>query len=239
MLVALLLAAAPYPIDAPLPGPESVSGPWLVERLRKWTPSRPAGPLTLECWTVPGAPTVIGVKQTMAIAAPIEKVAAIIEDFAHYVDLYPDVAATRKVAGSEDKNRFVIFTEQEIPVLPNVKVFNTWLVDRATPGRVVYRYKLREPTSDLRANDGIVVLEANGAAQTAFTEVDFIDAASGPIPEKTVWSLTLAGIYASDLALKLKAEHPGWTYAQVKEAREKSAAANPQDACYARRTPRP
>lgn len=239
MLIVLLLAAAPHAFDAPLPGPESGSSAWVVAQLKKWTPAPKAGPLALECWTVPGAPQAIGVKQTMAIAAPIEKVAAIVEDFAHYVDLYPDLAATEKVKGSDDRNRFVVFTEQVIPVFPNVKVFNTWQVDRPTPGRIVYRYKLKEPTSDLRANDGFVVLEANGAGETTFTEVDFIDAAAGPIPEKTVWELTLKGIYTSDIALKLKAEHPGWTYAQVQDARAAASEKNPQDACYAKRKPRP
>lgn len=238
MLVALLLAAAPYPIDAPLPGVASGSTAWVKAAAKAWTPTQaPPAALTLECWTVPGAPGVVGVKQTMAIAAPMAEVAAILEDFAHYVDLFPDLAATEKVKGSDDRNRFVVFTEQEIPVFPNVKVRNTWQVDRS-PERIVYRYQLEAPATGLRGNDGLVVLEARGAT-TVFTEIDFIDTDAGPIPESTVWTLTLAGIFRSDTALKLKAEHPKWTYAQVKDAREQAFEKHPPDGCYARRRPRP
>ena len=52
-------------------------------------------------------------------------------------------------------------------------------------------------------------------------------------------TLTLAGIYRSDVAIKLKAEHPDWTYAQITEARDQAHDKNPQDGCYARRKPRP
>lgn len=235
MLLALLLAAAPYPLDGRLPGVETPSSAWVRAAVKAWTPAKPPAALTLQCWTVPGAPSVIAVRQTMPIAAPIEQVAAIVEDFAHYVDLYPDLAATERVKGSDDQNRFVLFTEQQIPVFPNVKVFNTWQVDRPAPGRVVYRYQLKEKTTGLNGNDGFVVLESTGPASTAFTEVDFIDTDPGPIPESTVWRLTLEGIYRSDLALKLKAEHPGWSYAQIQQAREK----DPPAGCYEGRKPRP
>jgi hypothetical protein len=79
---------------------------------------------------------------------------------------------------------------------------------------VTYRYWLHHPGT-IRHSDGLVLLEPLGPGRTRFTEYDFFDAAWGPVPASLVWREALKGMFLSDVALKLKAEHPAWSYAQV------------------------
>jgi len=242
VLLVLTLSGAPSALDEALPGPDSPSTKWVADRLVHWPPpdalqpGKDGNPLALECLVTPGHAQTVGVRQVMVIEAPLEDVAAVVEDFAHDAELFPDLADVHKVRGSEDGNRFAVAWEQQVPVffLPNIRYQTTWQLDRARPGRVSYRYKLKEKGA-IKATDGLIVLEAVAARQTRYEEYDFIEADFGPVPTSTAWALTLSGIYRSDVAVKLKLEQPGWTYARIRKEADQLLERFPADGCYERR----
>ena len=244
LIILLALSAGPHPLTDPLPGPDSPSTAWVLEKLKSLRPSaEPASadagsPIALECLQTPGQPDTVGVRQDMLIDAPLADVAAVVEDFAHYAELFPDVKDVHRVAGQDDENRFVVAWEQKVPVFfwPNVKYEMAWVVERARPGRVSYLYKLKQK-GEVYATDGFIALEAVGT-QTRYSEVDFIDAATGPVPNATVWDLTLSGMFRSDVAIKLKAEHPAWSYPKLRAEAEKLLERFPTRVCFDKRHPR-
>jgi hypothetical protein len=175
-----------------------------------------ASALHLTCVATPGDGKYVGIVQRMEIGAPLAEVEAILADVPHYKDLFPGLVDVREVPGSRDGNRYVTAWEQRVPVffIPNTRYELTYLVSRVGEGRTVYRYRLAR-SGDLTNSDGIVVLEAAGPGRTRFTAYDFFNARWGVVPEGAVWRESLRGSFESDLAIKLKAEHPGWSYPEI------------------------
>jgi hypothetical protein len=154
----------------------------------------------------------------MTIDAPLADVARILDDVPHFRNLFPDCVDVQVVDRSGDGTRFITAREQRVPVffIPNTRYQLSNVVDRSVPGRVVYRYRLLQ-SDDVTNSDGVVILVADGPTRTRYTEIDFFRARWGLLPTRLVWSKSLRGIFLSDVAVKLKAEHPDWTYARVAE----------------------
>lgn len=239
MLAALVLAGAPHALDDAIPGTVTPSTAWVIGALRGWTSPGPvsfpadAGAMTLECLESSGEKDTVGVGQALVIDAPLADVVALLDDWPHYTQLFPDLEDVHVVKGSEDANRFTVFWEQHVPIFPNVKYESTYVVERAAT-RVTWRYQL-EGKSDLKALDGLMVLEADGPGRTRYSEYDFIDGAWGFVPRGTVWKETVKGLARADLALKLKAEHAAWTYGQVRKAADALADGLDFGGCFDRR----
>jgi hypothetical protein len=237
-------ADAPHPLDEDLGGPRSRYAEALL-RVARWggaplsDPGAPA-PLRLTCVRTPGDAKYVGIVQRMDVAAPLAEVMAVLEDIAHYREMFPGLVDARVVPGSRDGNRYVTAWEQRVPVffLPNVRYELTYLLARTSADRVVYRYRLAR-SRDLTNSDGLVVLERVGPARTRFTEYDFFNARWGFLPERTVWRESLRGAYASDMAVKLRAEHPTWSFARIsREAERLRAEAEPEiERCRRDRSP--
>lgn len=225
--------ALKFAIDGPLGGVESAYAPILTSKIRGWPPAEvqddaknpgtDGNPVRLQCIETPGSRFYIGLEQHMRVNAPIEKVAAVIDDFAHYQELFPDFDDVHVV--SRDGNRIVTFWEQHIPVffVPNVKYEVIYLVDASRADRRIYRYQLAKE-NHIKKNDGMIVIESDGPSRTRYTEYDFFDADWGPLttfaPGK-IWGGAVEGIYLSDVAIQLRAEHPDWSFKQVsKESRK-------------------
>jgi hypothetical protein len=237
-LVLLVLGAGLHPLSDPLPGPDSPSTAWVLERVLHWAPSAEESrdvPILLDCLLTPGQPDTVGVRQFMSISAPLSEVAAVVEDFAHDAQLFPDLADVHVVKGSEEGNRFAVSWEQRVPVffVPNVRYETTWLLERQEK-RVSYRYKLKAKGT-VKTTDGFIVLEDAGGGLTRYTEVDFIESATGPVSMATVWEMTLSGMFRSDVAIKLKAEHPGWTYPRLRSEADQLLERFPTTACFQKR----
>ena len=237
-LVLLVLGAGLHPLGEALPGPDSPSTAWVLERVSHAVIPEEVSrdvPIVLECLLTPGQPETVGVRQVMSIAAPLADVAAVVEDFAHDAELFPDLADVHVVKGSEDGNRFAVSWEQRVPVffVPNVHYETTWLVER-TGKRISYRYKLKAKGT-VKTTDGFIVLEDAGAGQTRYTEVDFIESSTGPVPMSAVWDMTLSGLFRSDVAIKLKAEHPAWTYPKLRSESDQLLERFPTAACFQKR----
>jgi hypothetical protein len=120
------------------------------------------------------------------------------------------------VPGSRSGARFLTAWERRVPLffVPNTRFTLMNEVDRSRPGRLVYRYWL-QGKGRMKQSDGVVILEAQAPDQVRFVEYDFFDAAWGPLTVGMVWTKSLRGIFMSDLSLKLKAEHPDWSYPRI------------------------
>ncbi|MBI3554746.1 MAG: hypothetical protein HY074_00620 [Deltaproteobacteria bacterium] len=220
---------AKFPIDTRVPGPTSRYTPAILALIRGWhlrpaqKPSEDGNPVQMKCVETAGNERFVGVEQSVLIAAPVARVAAVLDDFDHYKDLSPGFKDIHVVA--RDGNMTQTFWEKSIPFffMPNMKYAMTYLSDRSAPARVMYRYQLKE-SEQLRSADGLIVAENGGGrmanAVTQFTRFDYIDPSLGifaSAPVGTVWQNSLEDIYLSSAGIKLKAEHASWSYEKIVE----------------------
>lgn len=208
------------------------AGPYraaLLATLRAWpkqalppqkpAQDKPAPRVRLVPYETPDHGGAIGLGQGMTIVAPLAAARGVLEDFAHYKDLF---FAFKDVQLKEsDGNRFVTFWEESIPLpfVPSSKYSTYFYVDDTRAGHVFYRYELKDGT-DLKYSDGIIVLDSIDDKTTAYTEYDFFDADWGvaeTLAPARIWRDSVRDIYYSDIAIKLKAEHPDWEYRRVRE----------------------
>src|SRR4051794_22556467 len=93
LLPVALAAWAKYPLDAPLAAKKSIYTPLLLRLLKSWPPEDVApgdkapSPVELLCFDTPKQPDYIGIRQVMKVHAPLEKVAAVIDDIDHYKEI--------------------------------------------------------------------------------------------------------------------------------------------------------
>jgi hypothetical protein len=217
------LASEKYPIDAPLEGPPSVYTPLMIDLLKNWPPqdvdfSKPLPqPVMARAYQTPGNGFYIGAVQWMKIDAPLVRVEAALDAFEQYQQIFPDYKDIHVV--SRDDNKILTSWEQRVPffLAPNVKYTMIYLVDKSSPIRKVYRYKL-EASKDLKVDDGVIVIEADGANSTRYTEYDFFDANWGiakTLAPGRIWKDSIGGLIVSDYGIKFKAEHPDWANSKV------------------------
>jgi len=220
LLAASSLGATAEPVAEKFDGPDSVYSGRLVQVLQRWPGKHldapGPGPVELTCIATAEQEKYVGMLQRATIRAPLSAVEAVLDDVAHYKDLFPNTVDVHVVPGSRRGNRYLTSWEQRIPVffLPNVTYELAYVVDKTTPGRSVYRYKLGRG-DQLVASDGMVILEATGPDTTQFTEYDFFHARPVPLPTQFVWRESLRGAFLSDVAIKLKAENPSWSYERI------------------------
>ena len=217
VLLGALLAAVPGAADE---APDGRYRAVIDELVATWPaldrPVPGAPGLALTCLDTPGEPRFVGARQEMVIQASLAAVTAILDDVAHYADLYPDVVAVSVVAGSQSGSRYLTAWERRVPLffVANTRFSLMNDVDRSVPERVVYRYWL-QARGRLTQSDGVVILEALGRDQVRFVEYDYFEAGWGPLPVGVVWTKSLRGLFMSDLSLKLKAEHAAWSYREI------------------------
>ncbi|MBI3542780.1 MAG: hypothetical protein HY075_05835, partial [Deltaproteobacteria bacterium] len=171
----------------------------------------------------PGHPKAIGVGQAMLVSAPLADVKKVLEDFGHYKELFFQFKDARAV--ERDGNRVITYWEQSIPLpfVPNTKYTNYFYIDDRDPTRVFYRYQLKESGS-LLYSDGLIAIEKIDARSTRYTEYDFFDAdwgIAGSLAPARIWRDSLRDIYYSDIAIKLRAEHPDWSFDKVRQESKK------------------
>jgi hypothetical protein len=221
LLVAFVsLAGAQQPAMGRLEGIDSAYTEYLTQVLEHWAPAHAeapeAGPVAITCLATANADGYVGMLQLAKIHAPLSVVEGVLDDVDHFKDLFPDTVDVHVLPGSRGGPRFATAWVQRAPIffMPDVDYEMSHLVDKSTPERAVYRYKLRRGDK-LIASDGLVVLEAIDPATTQFTEYDFFNGHWGPIPAWIVWRESLRGAFHSDLAIKLKAENSAWSYTRI------------------------
>ncbi len=235
-------AGANYPIQTELPGPKSIYTPLLIQLLEQWPPKDLSfqkdspHPLQLRCLETPDNSFAIGLEQVMRIEKPLEEVAKVIDDIDHYQEIFTGFEKIQ--VESRDQNKIVTFWEQIIPSpFPNEKYHMTYLLDKQTPGRHIYRYQLKSGGS-LKYSDGIIVLEADGKNATRYTEYDFFDANWGLIrvfaPSRP-WRDSVEGLFLSDVAFKLRAENPALSSEEIRNQAQEALKKFPIDEVLAKR----
>jgi hypothetical protein len=217
-----------FSLAVALEGPKSKYTDILIEQLPKtpWEIINPvkADPhVNMECYLDPDDDFYIGAGHQMKIQAPLKKVGEIVSDIDHYQQLFPGFEEVKIKERKE--NVLTVFWEQIIPVffLPNV-TYETYYLSEASDSKIVYRYQLKK-SSNLKASDGIIVLESKGPQNTFYTEYDFFKADYGILkalaPER-IWKDALKSMYASDVAVKVKAENPNFDYPTIRKTTEEA-----------------
>jgi hypothetical protein len=237
----------PHSIDEKLPGPESPYTAFVLDLIHRWTsegapawvreekaraPAPAANPVGLRCIETEGNRFYVGLEQFMTVSAPIERVAAILEDIDSYAKLFPGYDDVH--VSARDGNHLLTFWEQHIPIffVPNVKYEVDYLIDSSSSDRRVYRYQLHK-SAKLIKNDGMIVLERDGQ-RTSYSELDFYDADWGiakTFGADRVWTESVEGIYLSDVAILEKAENPAWSYEKIADESKKVLEAHPVKPC--------
>jgi len=219
-----------HPLAESLEGPKSAYTPILLELAKNWAKSGtprefgPAlynslggNPLKMVCVATSGNSFYIGLKQFMRVQAPLEKVEAVLDDIAHYKDLFPDYDDIHVI--SRDDNYVLTYWEQHIPLffVPNAKYEIGYIVDKSNPNLALYRYQLHKGDS-LKTNDGLIIVEREPGGTSRYSEFDYYDANWGvakALGVAKIWRESAEGLYASDVAVKIKAEHPEWSYSKI------------------------
>ena len=226
LVVLLLVMLVPTPTPA-----EQASANRYVrfidELMARWPepaldPASGGDGLVLTCIETPGQERYVGARQEVLIRASLAAVAATLDDVPHYRDLYPDLVEVRVVEGDQEGARYLTTWERRVPLffVPNTRFTLVHEVDRSRVDRLVYRYHLQS-SERLTHTDGVTVLELVGPEVTRLVEYDFFDAHWGPLPVSLIWRESLRGIFLSDMSVKVRSEHPAWTYPQVRHEVER------------------
>ncbi len=232
LLPALPAAAGPkHTVDENPPpqlaGPQRQS---LLEAIAKWpskllTPNAPESRVSVKlvAYDTPGRPHAIGVGQAMLVDAPVTEVKKVLEDFDHYKQLFFEFKDIH--VETRDGNRVTMFWEQPIPLpfVPNTTYTTYFYTFDKDPSRIFYRYQLKS-SNTLKYSDGLMVLERIDSKTTRYTEYDFFDADWGiaaSLAPARIWRDSLRDIYLTDIAIKLRAEHPDWSFDKIRQASKK------------------
>jgi hypothetical protein len=238
LLTVPVQASDKFPIDGPIGGVESPYTSRILQLLKTWPPkrldelaSRPEA-IKIQCYETPGRDNYVGAAQLATVEAPIERVEAVLDDFPGYARIF-DELKTLEVR-ERDGNRVLTFWEQRVPfpLVPNVKNEIWYLVGKDDKAKKIYRYQLKK-SNNLTLDDGMIVLEPAGPGRTRYFEIDFWDVDIGGLAKLVaggrVWKDSIRGLFQSDLALKLKAEHADWKDERVFEESKRAAEQAPVD----------
>ena len=163
-------------------------------------------------------------RQKMWIKAPLQRVVSVIDDIAHYQNLYFDFNEVRLV--NRNGNRFSIYWEQESGIF---FVANTWYqliydIFQETPERKIYTYSLHD-SNRLEFLDGVFIAEADGTGSTYFWGFDSYSLQAGFgnsfVSEEKLLTEGIKGTFTVNYALKMKAENPGLGYEKIRKMTEK------------------
>ena len=165
--------------------------------------------LRLRCVNSPDAPNAVGVVQQLRIAAPLEKVLAVLDDFAGYRDLFPDVKKVESRPGPESGVIDVTWTEAAPVFFMANPVHEIRYRVESQDKRKIYRTGLIK-SRHLKYSEGLIVVAAIDEKSTLYTEIDFLEADSSflkILAPDLVWNKMVRPLAQSDLALKFKAEN--------------------------------
>jgi hypothetical protein len=168
----------------------------------------------------------IGMKQEMIVKASVRDVAGVLDDFAHYHEMFDDLVKAEIVSYSS--SGFSLLQEQNIPIpfVSNLVFTLNYFVDKALPDRIGYLYKLRN-SNNMNFNDGMIKLARISDNECYFIEYDFVSAdwsLLGSIASNKIWESSIEGAILSNMIIKLRAEHPDWSYSKVKKEAKKITA---------------
>lgn len=186
----------------------------------------PEGALRLRCLKLDGPKDYVGLEQVMVVDAPLAAVAKVVEDVAGYKKLFPGL--NRSDVKERDGDELLTSWEQNVPVffIPNIKFSMVYWLGGGSGDAKVVRYQLHEK-GPILANDGVIAMKATaGGKKTLYVAYDFVDTdpgAFGGLASGRIWKDTVKGIYATDFAIRFKAQSPGGDSEKLREKAEKQA----------------
>lgn len=188
--------------------------------------------LVLRCFETVGHPDVIGVSHGLIIRSSASRVTAIIDDYAHYKDLFEDIVAVRT---KPIANGLFEAWEQKAPLifLPHTRFSLNTLIHDEMPTRKVWHSRLVS-SNQLLGNDVFVAVYPLDNERAYYWEVDFTNANWGlasSIAMSTIWSGAVSSTVVSDLDIKFRAENPTWSFARVREFAKQRADDHLVDHC--------
>ncbi len=240
-LATTVQAAQPSPLPMSSPSPSASPSGFasiaslyavpLARILKQWSQNPPsvwfgpAEPIAVRALETPHNSTYIGLAEFEEIHAPLSRVAGILEDYGNYPKLFDDLVRV-EVRGRQGK-QFVVFTQQGIPVpfVPDETNEMVYQIDSTNSGQKSYLYALRK-SNHLKFNDGFILLTQVSENTTAYFELDFWDADWGFIKsfgDSRIWAGSIRALAQADLAIKLRAENPGWEPGRAKKESAKWA----------------
>ncbi len=199
----------------------------LIEKSRAATPSpalvSTSGPakedIVLECLGLKDNKYYIGARQEMVIHASAKAIAAIMDDIDHYKELFPGYKDIH--VENRDGDKVISYWEQEMPIpfVDNVTYEMIYKFAWLNDTEKLYRYQLKAKTN-LIASDGFIYLKELPNHDTLYIEYDFYDAQWGAAKSlglRKIWYDSVEGMALSDLATKVKAEHPDLSNERAKK----------------------
>ncbi len=181
-----------------------------------------SAPFLLTCLSTKEVPFLIGTTHQIKINASFSKVIEIFEDFSGYADIFPGLKRVQLTQRLDPQQFIVRFESNPFPLVPNTIYSTLYKVRTSTPEQKIYTYQLYK-TDDLNGLDGLVVIQKNGASETLYYEIDFLDAKWGmaeTFAPKSIWRESVTEAVQSDFALKFRAEDPTKSLKKVKRDAE-------------------
>ncbi len=169
----------------------------------------------------------------MAVHAPLAAVAAVLDDFPSYAQLFPQLI---RVSGEKQPSGDVVVTwVEEAPVffVARPKHELIYKITDETPLRKVYRYSLKA-SRHLKYSEGLIEIHAMGPQLTHFLEVDFYNADWSLLKilgSSKIWRENLKQLILSDLAVKIKAEKMDLPSEKARDLAEKEKIENAIETC--------
>ena len=200
---------------------DSVYTPKIIALIQNWpptdlpSPSDATGAFWIEAIRTAGNSSYIGLRKRIFIRAPMAKVSPILEDFANYPSVHPEVQEVRVTA--HEPGRWITSWVRDRPAffLPKI-TYEQIYVSQESQGRKVYRYEFKSGSA-MNYSDGVIVVEA-ASEGTYVTSYDFFEGNFGiakSFAEGKIWKDSLEGYARADYALKIKVENPDWSLKKI------------------------
>ena len=191
----------------------------------------------IKCYETAGKRFAVGAQQFILINASMAKVELVLDDIGSYKELFGDFKDIHVI--SNEGNKYLTFWEEHIPLffVPNVRYQMTYVIDKSAPSYRIYRYQLSQ-SKDIHSSDGFIYVRQLTPSKTLYIEYDFVDANWGALESlapSRIWKESILGLYQSDLAIKMKAEHQDWENEKVREESEKAMNKDLVETCIAQK----
>lgn len=180
----------------------------------------------------PGNENLVGMVKHFEINAPLERVVQVCDRFEDYPKIWEDVVSVK--VESRDKNRVVTAWMRKAPAffLQKIRYRMSTVVDKAKPGRVVYRHQLIDGNMVI-TSDSLVVYEKLAADRTRVTVLNFFEPDVGglvhSLAEGKVWKQAMRDGFKDDIAFRARVEHPEWDIDRISDEAEKALDTYPID----------
>lgn len=193
----------------------------LFQKEIKTLPDKITNIINLQCLETPTDKYFYGLKQEMVINASVNEIVKVLDDYAHYTELFDDLAKAKIIYSDADLTS--VFYEQELPFfMANEKYVLNNYIEAKFPIEKKYLYKLKQ-ADRMKFSDGFIKIKQISTNISYYLELDFMKSDLGilkNLPDSLLWKKFVDGAVMQDLELKYKTENPTWDYLKIKQKSE-------------------